>query len=57
MVSSIGLWLLSAETVQEWSRPLLHQGEGFNTIILAALFAVIALAFSLWGDIYSLKKY
>jgi len=57
MVSSIGLMAVICQCVQEWSRPLTASHEGFNTIILAAIFAVGALYFFLWVDTLLLKRY
>ena len=56
MVSSIGLMAVICQSVQEWSRPLTSSGEGFNTIILAAFFAVITLAFLFMGRYTFVEK-
>ncbi len=56
MVSSIGLMAVICQSVQEWSRPLTSSGEGFNTIILAAFFAVITLALLFMGRYTFVEK-
>ncbi|MEO8399890.1 MAG: Nramp family divalent metal transporter [Ignavibacteriaceae bacterium] len=56
MVSSVGLMAVICESVQEWSRPLTSTGEGFNTIILAAFFAVIALTLLFMGRYTFIEK-
>ena len=48
-VSSIGVLAVVCESVQEWSRPLTSSGEGFNTIVLAAVFIAILYALILNG--------
>lgn len=48
-VSSIGVLAVVCESVQEWSRPLTTSGEGFNTIVLAAVFIAILYALILNG--------
>jgi Mn2+/Fe2+ NRAMP family transporter len=56
MVSSIGVMAVICESVQEWSRPLTPSGEGFNTIILAAFFAVIILILLFMGRYTFVEK-
>ena len=48
-VSSMGVMAIVVQTVQEWSRPLTASGEGFNTILLAALFGALLYALFLNG--------
>ncbi len=56
MVSSIGLMAVICQCVQEWSRPLTASHEGFNTIILAAIFAVGALILLFMGRYTFVEK-
>jgi manganese transport protein len=53
MISSIGVMAVMVQAVQEWSRPVTSSGNGFNTIILAALFAG-TMIFLLFNGRYSL---
>jgi len=39
MISSVGVMAILTEVINEWSKPLTASGEGFNTIIVAALLA------------------
>ncbi len=48
-VSSMGVMAIVVQTVQEWSRPLTASGDGFNTIILAAVFGALLYALFLNG--------
>ena len=48
-VSSMGVMAIVVQSVQEWSRPLTASGEGFNTIVLAALFGAVLYAIFLNG--------
>ncbi len=48
-VSSMGVMAIVVQTVQEWSRPLTASGEGFNTIVLAAVFGAVLYAIFLNG--------
>jgi manganese transport protein len=56
MVSSIGLMAVICQCVQEWSRPLTASHEGFNTIIVAAIFAVGALILLFMGRYTFVEK-
>jgi Mn2+/Fe2+ NRAMP family transporter len=56
MVSSIGLMAVICESVQEWSRPLTSSNEGFNTIVLAAIFALFAITFLFMGRYSFIEK-
>ncbi len=47
ITSSMGLMGVSAEVVKEWSRPLTPDGEGFNEVIVAIVFAIL-LGFLCW---------
>ena len=47
--SSMGVMAIVVQTVQEWSRPLTASGDGFNTILLAALFGALLYAIFLNG--------
>lgn len=56
MVSSIGVMAVMTEAVSEWSKPLTSSGEGFSTIILAALFAAASIFFLFNGKYSFIEK-
>lgn len=56
MVSSIGVMAVITEAVNEWSKPLTSSGKGFNTIILAALFALASIFFLFNGKYSFIEK-
>lgn len=41
VMSSMGLMGVSVEVLREWSRPLTADGEGFNQVVMAVIFAVL----------------
>ncbi|WP_417451569.1 Nramp family divalent metal transporter [Kordiimonas sp.] len=51
MISSIGVMAIVTDVVNEWSKPLTADGEGFSTIILAILFGAM-LVFLLFNGKY-----
>lgn len=52
MVSSIGVMAIVTDVVKEWSRPLTSDGDGFNSIILTAVFGG-TLVFLLFNGRYN----
>jgi manganese transport protein len=56
MISSVGVMAVVTESVKEWSRPLTESGEGFNTIVMAALFAMILVFFLFNGRYNFIEK-
>ena len=41
VMSSMGLMGVSVEVLREWSRPLTADGEGFNQVVMAVIFAIL----------------
>lgn len=56
MVSSIGLVAVITEATNEWSKPLTPSGEGFNTILLAFIFALSTICLIFIGRYSFIEK-
>lgn len=41
IVSCIGVMGVVAQVIQEWSRPITHDGEGFNMIVVAGVICIL----------------
>lgn len=41
IVSCMGVMGVVAQVIQEWSRPITHDGEGFNMIVVAGVICIL----------------
>jgi Mn2+/Fe2+ NRAMP family transporter len=56
IVGSIGVMAIITQVINEWSKPLTESGDGFNTVVIAALIAIFMVALLFNGKYSIIEK-